>query len=290
MWAAHNEECPGQSQGPVQSAPDLYWWYDQQPSRPYRGWWAEGLELYVLQSTAQFLVFQTIKVIFSYKLNRFSIFLNFLDFFLFPENYPQMIRISQNSGNFLQSGNIALKPGDIVQMKPTTGQQNIWRETVVVQATSEPRSYMVKTADGAVYRVLSTPTAEPATVEPLYNEVLGTMKITLLYQVSHYIRVQKQRKIKSWDQQNDLVIRGFCYIWPRYNEVPLYICLPQMRYSGGSTTSPPAGRSTATSRRKTACNHQIWTGICASTQGSSVPSLNKMDAEIKKLARFKQSL
>ena len=61
-----------------------------------------------------------------------------------------------------------------------------------------------------------------STVEPLYNEVLGTMKITLLYQVSHYIRVKKQRNIKSWDQQNYLVIRGFCYIRPRYNEVPLY--------------------------------------------------------------------
>ena len=60
------------------------------------------------------------------------------------------------------------------------------------------------------------------TVEPLYNEVLGTMKITLLYQVSHYIRVKKQRNIKSWDQQNYLVIRGFCYIRPHYNEVPLY--------------------------------------------------------------------
>ena len=60
------------------------------------------------------------------------------------------------------------------------------------------------------------------TVEPLYNEVLGTMKITLLYQVSRYIRVKKQRNIKSWDQQNDLVIRGFCYIRPLYNEVPLY--------------------------------------------------------------------
>ena len=35
------------------------------------------------------------------------------------------------------------------------------------------------------------------TVEPHYNEVLGTVKITLLYQVSHYIRVQKQRNIKS---------------------------------------------------------------------------------------------
>ena len=48
------------------------------------------------------------------------------------------------------------------------------------------------------------------------------MKITLLYQVSHYIRVKKQRiYIKSRDQQNYLVIRGFCYIRPLYNEVPL---------------------------------------------------------------------
>ena len=37
------------------------------------------------------------------------------------------------------------------------------------------------------------------TVELHYNEVLGTKKITLLYQVSHYIRVKKQRNIKSWD-------------------------------------------------------------------------------------------
>ena len=59
-----------------------------------------------------------------------------------------------------------------------------------------------------------------STVEPRYNEVLGTMTITLLYQVSHYIRVQKQRNVKSWDQQNYLVIRGFCYIRPLYNEVP----------------------------------------------------------------------
>ena len=58
------------------------------------------------------------------------------------------------------------------------------------------------------------------TVEPRYNEVLGTMKITLLYQVSH-IRVKKQRNIKSWDQQNYLVMRGFRYIRPLYNEVPL---------------------------------------------------------------------
>ena len=76
-------------------------------------------------------------------------------------------------------------------------------------------------------------------MEPRYNEVLATMKITLLYQVSHYIRVKKtkkykelgpakspcykrvshyirvkkQRNVKNWDQQNYLVIlRGFCYI------------------------------------------------------------------------------
>ena len=64
------------------------------------------------------------------------------------------------------------------------------------------------------------------TVEPRYNEVLWTMKFTSLYQVSHYIRVKKQRNIKSWDQQTDLVIRGFCYIRPLYNEVPLYIKIP----------------------------------------------------------------
>ena len=60
------------------------------------------------------------------------------------------------------------------------------------------------------------------TVEPHYSEDLGTMKITLLYQVSHYIRVERQRNIKSLGQENDLVIRGFCYIRPLYNEVPLY--------------------------------------------------------------------
>ena len=36
------------------------------------------------------------------------------------------------------------------------------------------------------------------------------------------IRVKNIRNIKSWDQQNYLVIRGFCYIRPLYNGVPLY--------------------------------------------------------------------
>ena len=39
------------------------------------------------------------------------------------------------------------------------------------------------------------PYRKTGTVEPHYNEVLGTMKLTLLYQVSHYIRVKKQRNI-----------------------------------------------------------------------------------------------
>ena len=33
----------------------------------------------------------------------------------------------------------------------------------------------------------------PSTVEYRYNEVRRTMKITLLYQVSHYIRVKKKK-------------------------------------------------------------------------------------------------
>ena len=31
------------------------------------------------------------------------------------------------------------------------------------------------------------------TVEPRYNKDLGTMKIALLHQVSHYIRVKKKK-------------------------------------------------------------------------------------------------
>ena len=53
------------------------------------------------------------------------------------------------------------------------------------------------------------------------------MKITILYQVSHYIR-EKNRNIKSWDQQNILVIRGFCYIRPLYNEVPPVLAKSQL--------------------------------------------------------------
>ena len=34
------------------------------------------------------------------------------------------------------------------------------------------------------------------TVQPRYNEDLGTIKSTLLYQVSHYIRVKNIKKLK----------------------------------------------------------------------------------------------
>ena len=43
------------------------------------------------------------------------------------------------------------------------------------------------------------------------------MKITLLYQVSHYIRVRNKELGPA-----KLPIRGFCYIRLLYNEVPLY--------------------------------------------------------------------
>ena len=50
------------------------------------------------------------------------------------------------------------------------------------------------------------------TVEPRYNDVLGTMKITLLYQVSHYIRVKKTKKYKELGPAK----------LPCYNRVLLY--------------------------------------------------------------------
>ena len=46
-------------------------------------------------------------------------------------------------------------------------------------------------------------------MEPLYNEVLGTMKNYLVISGFSLYEGKKQRNIKSWDQQNDLVIRGF---------------------------------------------------------------------------------
>ena len=37
---------------------------------------------------------------------------------------------------------------------------------------------------------------DPNTVEPHYNEVLGTMKITLLYQVSHYTAEPHYKEVR----------------------------------------------------------------------------------------------
>ena len=51
-----------------------------------------------------------------------------------------------------------------------------------------------------------------STVEPCYNEDLGTMKITLLYQGSLIYQGKTQRNIKSWEQQK----------LPCYKKVLLY--------------------------------------------------------------------
>ena len=64
------------------------------------------------------------------------------------------------------------------------------------------------------YQIEAEPSTDECTVEPRYNEVLGTIKITLFIQVSHYIRVKKQRNIKSWDQQNYLVIIKRVLLYP----------------------------------------------------------------------------
>ena len=59
--------------------------------------------------------------------------------------------------------------------------------------------------------------------KPRYNEVLGTYENYLV--ISGFSLYQGKKKyiyINSWDQQKFLVIRGFCYIRPLYNEVPLY--------------------------------------------------------------------
>ena len=55
------------------------------------------------------------------------------------------------------------------------------------------------------------------TVEPRYNEVLGTMKITLLYQVSLYIRVKKPKKHKELGPA-----KLPCYTIPGRKRVLLY--------------------------------------------------------------------
>ena len=61
------------------------------------------------------------------------------------------------------------------------------------------------------------------TVEPRYNEVLGTMKITLLYQVSVLYQGKKTKKYKELGPAKlPCYKRVLLYIRPLYNKVPLY--------------------------------------------------------------------
>ena len=49
------------------------------------------------------------------------------------------------------------------------------------------------------------------------------MKITSLYQVSHYIQGEKTKKYKELGPAKlPCYKEGFCYIRPRHKEVPLY--------------------------------------------------------------------
>ena len=60
------------------------------------------------------------------------------------------------------------------------------------------------------------------TVGPRCGEVLGAMRVALLYRVSHCVRVKGQRGIGGWGRQDYLVMGGFCCIRPLCDEVPLY--------------------------------------------------------------------
>ena len=69
----------------------------------------------------------------------------------------------------------------------------------------------------SLHEIAATGTMPRNAVEPRYNEGLGTMKITLLYRVSHYIRVKKQK----YKDLGPAKLPCFCYFRPLYNEVPL---------------------------------------------------------------------
>ena len=64
------------------------------------------------------------------------------------------------------------------------------------------------------------------TVKPHYNNVIGTMQITFFCKCYKILVPSGQNTkdyIKSCDHQNYLIITGFCYIWPVYNEVLLHL-------------------------------------------------------------------
>ena len=75
--------------------------------------------------------------------------------------------------------------------------------------------------DYCVYSVISTDITLLANiiVEAWYNEDRRTWK-----NHENYLLFQdlEKKERKSWDKQNYLVIRGFCYIWALYKEIPLY--------------------------------------------------------------------
>ena len=60
----------------------------------------------------------------------------------------------------------------------------------------------------------------------------GTMENYLFISVCQLVKQFLFFYVKSWDQQNYLVIRGFCYIRPLYNEVLLYYVFKQMGRMG----------------------------------------------------------
>ena len=57
--------------------------------------------------------------------------------------------------------------------------------------------WYILTEQWSFYIILKFGSIKCSTMEPHYNEVLGTIKITLLYQVSHYIRAKKNKKYKE---------------------------------------------------------------------------------------------
>ena len=75
-----------------------------------------------------------------------------------------------------------------------------------LRSTSTPTGYSSLRRRGRSMIGSSSNQGETAfisyTGEPCYNRDLGTMKITLLYQDSHHIRVIQQRHAMSLDQQN----------------------------------------------------------------------------------------
>ena len=89
-----------------------------------------------------------------------------------------------------------------------------------VRGKKIPRNYRVKRRGGGGGWILGLKLnlVKPTLLQWNLVEVLGTMKITLLYQVSHYIRVKKH-KYKELGPEKLPCYKRVCYIRPLYNEV-----------------------------------------------------------------------